>query len=123
MSGKYCQKRLDHAKKYATDAFETASKGVNQKTAEATGDLITNKIANKITKDYKNSEQSNSETVTNKKDKEIPKKKDIYLQKKDKKSLMNRDWNNIITEYQKIIIADAVAKSYDVRITKASKNS
>ena len=47
----------------------------------------------------------------------------MYLQKKDKKSLMNRDWNSIITEYQNIIIADAVAKSYDVRITKASKNS
>ena len=36
---------------------------------------------------------------------------------------MNRDSNSIITEYQNIIIADAVAKSYDVRITKASKNS
>ena len=81
LSGKYCQKRLDHAKKYATEAFETASKRVNQKTAEATGDLITNKIANKITKDYKNSEQSNSETVTNEKDKEIPKKK-IYIFRK-----------------------------------------
>ena len=57
-----------------------------QKTAEATGDLIGNKIANKITKLSKNSQQNNSETVTNEHDKEIPKikikkylKKDIYL--------------------------------------------
>ena len=42
------QKLLDHAKKSATDAFKTASKIVIQKTAEATGDLIGNKIANKI---------------------------------------------------------------------------
>ena len=57
-----------------------------QKAAEATGDLIGNKIANKITKLSKNSQQNNSETVTNEHDKEIPKikikkylKKDIYL--------------------------------------------
>ena len=44
-----------------------------QKAAEATGDLIGNKIANKITKLSKNSQQNNSETVTNEHDKEIPK--------------------------------------------------
>ena len=41
---------------------------------------------------------------------------------------MNWDQNSIIMQYQKInlidnIIADAVAKSYDRRITKVSKNS
>ena len=35
----------------------------------------------------KNSQQDNSETVTNENDKEIP-KKEIYLQKKDKKLLI-----------------------------------
>ena len=56
-------------------------------------------------------------------------KKDMYLKKKDKKLLMNWHWNNsIIMQYQKIInlidnkIAEAVAESYDGRITKVSKN-
>ena len=42
------QKLLDHAKQSATDAFKTASKKAIQKITEATGDLIGNKIANKI---------------------------------------------------------------------------
>ena len=37
---KYSQKLLDHAKKSTTDAPKTASKGVNQKLAEAPDDLI-----------------------------------------------------------------------------------
>ena len=49
ISNKYIQKLLDSAKKSATDAIKTASKRVIQKTAEATGDLICNKIADKIT--------------------------------------------------------------------------
>ena len=64
-----------------------------QKTAEATGDLIGNKIADavlsdtlatraksydgKITKVSKNSQQDKSETVTNENDKEIPKERYI----------------------------------------------
>ena len=47
-----------------------------------------NKIANRITKVSKNSQQNNSETVTNEHDKEIP-KKDMYLQQKDRKLLTN----------------------------------
>ena len=42
---KYSQKPLDHAKQSATDALGTASKRAIQKTAETTGDLISNKIA------------------------------------------------------------------------------
>ena len=41
---------LDHAKTSATDVLKTSSKRVIQKTVEATGDLIGNKIANRITK-------------------------------------------------------------------------
>ena len=52
-------------------------KRVIQKTAEATGDLISNKIANTITKVSKDSQQNNSETVTNGHDKEIPKERRI----------------------------------------------
>ena len=49
LSSKYSQKLLDHAKQYATDAFKTASKRVIQKTAETIGDLIGQKVADKIT--------------------------------------------------------------------------
>ena len=58
-----------------------------QKTAEATGDLMGNKIANKITKVSRSSPQNNSETITNEHDNEIPKKRS-YLQKKGRKFLM-----------------------------------
>ena len=67
LSGKYSQKLLDHAKQSATDACKTASKRAIQKTAEATGDLTVNRIANKITKVSKNSQQNNPETVMIKK--------------------------------------------------------
>ena len=44
------KKLVDNAKKSATDAIKTPSKRAIQKTAEATGDLIGNKIADKITR-------------------------------------------------------------------------
>ena len=48
--GNKCRKNLmDTATKIGIDAAKTASKRVVQKTAEATGDLIGNKIADKIT--------------------------------------------------------------------------
>ena len=50
MSNKYSQKLLDSAKKSTTDAIKTVLKRASQKTTEATGDLIGNKIADKITK-------------------------------------------------------------------------
>ena len=43
-------------------ALKTASKGAIQKTAETTGDLIGNEIADRITKVSKASPQNNSET-------------------------------------------------------------
>ena len=49
LSNKYHQKLLDSAKKSTTDAIRTASKISIQKAAEATGDLIANKTADKIT--------------------------------------------------------------------------
>ena len=44
LSNKYGQKLLDSAKKSTTDAIKTASKRAIQKTAEATRDLIGNKM-------------------------------------------------------------------------------
>ena len=49
LSNKYGQKRLDTAKKSTTDAIKAAPNRAIQKTVEATGDLIENKIADKIT--------------------------------------------------------------------------
>ena len=49
LSNKYGQKLIDSAKKSKTDPIKTASERAIQKTAEATGDLIGNKIADKIT--------------------------------------------------------------------------
>ena len=67
--------------------LNSSSKRVLQKTAEATDDLIGNKITNKIVKLSKNSQQNNLETVRNENDKKIA-KKDMYLQKKDKQFLI-----------------------------------
>ena len=49
LSNKYGQKPLDSAKTSTGDPIKIASKRAIQKTAEATGDLIGNKIADKIT--------------------------------------------------------------------------
>ena len=49
LSNKYGQKLLDIAKKSTKDAIKTASKRAIQKIVEPTGDLIGNKIADKIT--------------------------------------------------------------------------
>ena len=62
LSSKYSQKLLDHAKQSATNALKTASKRAIQKTAEATGGLIGNKINDRITKVSKASPKNNSET-------------------------------------------------------------
>ena len=89
LSNKYSQKLLDTAKKSTTDLIKTASKRTTQKTAEATSDLIGNKIADKITNASK---KFNKELIKNETEEDIEintHKKDTYLQKKDKKLLMN----------------------------------
>ena len=63
LSSKYSQKFMDHAKQSATDALKTGSKRAFQKTAEATGDLIGNKIADKTTRISNTSPQNNSEKI------------------------------------------------------------
>ena len=49
LGNKYSQKRLYTAKKSTADAIKTVSRRAIQKTTEATGDLIGNKIPDKIT--------------------------------------------------------------------------
>ena len=93
LSNKYGQKLLDSPKTSTTDAIKTASKRAIQKTTEATGDLIGNKIADKITSVSKKSPtkllsmELHSKELQNEEMK-AP-KKDTYLQKKGNKLLMN----------------------------------
>ena len=82
--------KIDNAERSATNAFRTSSKRVIQKTAEASGGLIGNKIINRITKVSKNSQQNNLETIKKQQDEKIL-KKDTNLQKRDKKVLVNYD--------------------------------
>ena len=49
LSNKFVKKFHDSAKKSTADAIKTASKRAIQKTVEPAGDLIGNKIADKIT--------------------------------------------------------------------------
>ena len=88
LSNKYSQKLLDTAKKSTTDAIKIASKRAIRKAAEATGDLIGNKIADKITsiskkpvKELPYNDEEDAEITTH--------KKDTCHQKKDNKLLMN----------------------------------
>ena len=75
-------KLFDQAKKSATDALKTSLKRLIHKTAEETRDLIGNKIADRITKVSKSSQQNNSETVSHEHDKEIPKERYISPDKR-----------------------------------------
>ena len=87
VSGKYSQERLDHAKESAADALKTTPKRVIQKTEEAAGDLIGNKTADEIIQVSRNSQQNNSETVTNENDNEISKER--YLSPEKKQGMIN----------------------------------
>ena len=66
---------LTQLKKSATDAIKTASKRAIRKTAEATRDLVGNKIADKITNASKKSH--NEEIQSNEVNNEIPKERHI----------------------------------------------
>ena len=59
LGGRYGKKLIDTATKAGIDAANTASKRVVQKAAEATGDLIGNKIADQITSVGKTKEKTN----------------------------------------------------------------
>ena len=78
---KYGKKLVDTATKTGIDAAKTASKRVVQKAAEATGDLIVNKIADKITVAGKSKEDDKTKKY----------KKFTFNQKKDSKLLMTWD--------------------------------
>ena len=80
LSNKHSQKLLDSAKKATTDTIKTVSKRAIKKTTEATGDLIGNKITDKITIVSKKSSQIDEA----KNEIEIPKKRYISPEKRQK---------------------------------------
>ena len=84
ISNKYSQKLVGSAKKSATDAIKTALKRPILKTAEATGDLSGNKIADKINISSKNSikQLHEKELPSKEANNEIPKERCISPQER-----------------------------------------
>ena len=87
VSNKYGQKLLDSAKKSTADAIKTISKRAIQKTAEATGDLIGNKIADKITSLSKNSDADSEMEVGRTSSKDVPKRR--YISPEEKQQIID----------------------------------
>ena len=84
LSNKYGQKFLDSAKKSLTDTIKTASKIAVQKAVEATGDLIVNKIADKITSVSKKPSNNNNDE-----DVEITTYKKKYISAEERQQIIN----------------------------------
>ena len=91
MSNKYGQKPLDSAKKSTIDAIKTVWKRSIQKPAEATGDLIGSKIADKVT------------SVSKKSNRELPKE----LNTDKKRYISPEERQQIIDELRLIPKKDA----------------
>ena len=85
LSNKYGQNLLDSANESTTDAIKTSSKRAIQKTAEGTGDLIGNKIADKMTsvsKSLKKLHSSELHLKTDEHEVDIPKERYISPEKR-----------------------------------------
>ena len=93
LSNKYDQKLLDSAKKSTTDARKTASKRAIQKTAEVTGDLIGNNIADKITSVSKKKPakelRNNDEAKEEEEDVEITTHKKRYVSPEERQQIID----------------------------------
>ena len=74
---KYGKKLIDTASKTVIDAAKFSSKRVVQKPAEASGDLIGNKIADKIT------------SIGKRKEKETKKTEEIYIPPEKRQEIIN----------------------------------
>ena len=85
LSSKYGQKPLDSAKKSTTDAIKTASKRAIQKTTEVTGDLIGNKIPDKITSVSKKPNNNNDDDD----DVELTTHKKRYISPEERQQIIN----------------------------------
>ena len=86
LSNKYRQKLLDSARNSTTDAIKTTSKRAIQKAADATGDLIGNKIADKITRVSKKKSINNN---NNNQDVELTTHKKRYISPKERQQIIS----------------------------------
>ena len=84
LTNKYGQKLFDSAKKSTSDPIKAALKRVIQKTAEASGDLIGNKIADKITSVSKKPSNNNNDD-----DVELTTQKKRYISPEEKQKIIN----------------------------------
>ena len=90
LSNKCGQKLLDSAKKSTADAIKTASKRTIQKSAEAAGDLIGNKIADKITNvSKKPAKELHNNNKTKEEDAEIITHKKRYISSKERQQIID----------------------------------
>ena len=100
LSNKYGQKVLDSAKKSTADAIITASKRAIQKTADATGDLIGNKIADKMASvsmelhskkkpSNNNNNNNNNNDNNNNEDAELTSHEKIYISPEKRQQIIN----------------------------------
>ena len=87
LSNRYGQKILDSAKISTADVIKTASKRAIQKTAEATGDLIGNKIADKIISVSKKSNNNNDNN--NNEDVKLATHKKRYISPEERQKIIN----------------------------------
>ena len=107
---KYGKKLMDAPTKRGIDAAKAASKWVVQKTAEATGDLIVNKIADKIT------------LLRKTKSKEEDERQAIYIPPEKRQQIIDDlrlFWHHTKMEYQKIInLLDTTPNEMPIFITE-----
>ena len=94
LSNKYGQELLDGSTKSTTDAIKTVSKRVIKKTAEATGDLIDNKIADKIKsvskkKSAKELRNNNDKTKEKEEDAKITTHKKRYISPEERQQIID----------------------------------
>ena len=89
LSNKYGQKILDRAKKSTTDAIKTASKRAIQKTAKTTGDLIGNKIADKITSLSNKTSNNNNNNNDDNNNVELTTHKKRYISPEERQQTIN----------------------------------
>ena len=90
MSNKYSQKLLRSAKISTIDAIKTTSKRATQKTAEATCDLIRNKISGKITSISKCPQSSSKELHSKADENEIERTKEKYTSSGKRKQIIEK---------------------------------
>ena len=88
LSNKYSQKIIDTVKKSATDAIKTTSQQTIKRNAEAMGDLVDNKIADKKTSISKKPVKE-LPTIDEDEDEELTTHKKRYISPKERQQIID----------------------------------